>query len=63
MNPQCQAWRNLLVQCRHQLGDVMPFQAGGRLTRINGLVMEASGLKVALGASCRVQIPGDGTVP
>ncbi len=62
MNPQCQAWRNLLVQCRHQLGDVMPFQAGGRLTRINGLVMEASGLKVALGASCRVQIPGDGTV-
>ena len=62
MTPQCQSWRNLLTQCRNQLADVMPFQASGRLTRINGLVMEASGLKVALGASCRVQIPGDGTV-
>jgi flagellum-specific ATP synthase len=62
VNPHCQSWRNFLVDCRDQLGDVTPFQSSGRLTRISGLVMEASGLKLALGSSCRIQIPGDGTL-
>ncbi len=62
MNPHCQAWRNLLVDCKGELAGIVPFQTSGRLTRISGLVMEASGLKLALGSSCRVQVPGDGTV-
>jgi flagellum-specific ATP synthase len=62
MNPHCEAWRKLLTDCRGDLAEVMPFQASGRLTRISGLVMEASGLRLALGSSCRIQIPGDGTV-
>ncbi len=62
MNLHCQAWRNLLADCREQLPGIVPFQTSGRLTRISGLVMEASGLKLALGSSCRVQVPGDGTV-
>jgi flagellum-specific ATP synthase len=34
----------------------------GRLTRISGLVLEASGLKLPLGSSCRIQIPGNGNI-
>jgi flagellum-specific ATP synthase len=62
MNPHCQRWRGFLADCRGQVADAVPFQTSGRLTRISGLVMEASGLKLALGASCRIQVPGDGTV-
>lgn len=62
MNPHCQRWRGFLADCRAQVADAIPFQTSGRLTRISGLVMEASGLKLALGASCRIQVPGDGTV-
>lgn len=62
MNPHSQRWRGFLADCRGQVADAEPFQASGRLTRISGLVMEASGLKLALGASCRIQVPGDGTV-
>jgi len=58
----CQPWRDLLGECRRQLAEVMPFQTCGRLTRISGLVMEASGLKLPLGSSCRIQVPGDGTI-
>ncbi|MCX9157937.1 flagellar protein export ATPase FliI [Niveibacterium sp. 24ML] len=39
-----------------------PYQVAGRLTRINGLVMEASGLKLPLGSGCRILIPGGGSV-
>lgn len=62
MSPHCEAWRALLATCRRQLADVVPFQTSGRLTRISGLVMEASGLKLPLGSSCRIQVPNDGTV-
>ena len=34
----------------------------GRLVRINGLVMEAMGLKLPLGASCRIETPTGGNV-
>ena len=51
-----------LVDCREHLSDVRPWLCAGRLTRINGLVMEASGLKLPLGSGCLIQIPGDGTV-
>ncbi|MBK8121940.1 MAG: flagellar protein export ATPase FliI [Sulfuritalea sp.] len=51
-----------LVDCREHLAEIKPWQIAGRLTRINGLVMEASGLKLPLGSGCLVQIPGNGTV-
>ena len=62
MNESALAWRNFLAGCRDKVGGARPFQLSGRLTRINGLVMEASGLKLPLGSGCRIQIPGDGTV-
>ena len=51
-----------LEQCQVHLGSIQPFQVTGKLTRINGLVMEASGLKLPLGAAARIQLPGEGMV-
>ncbi|MFC5303311.1 flagellar protein export ATPase FliI [Azospira restricta] len=47
-------WRDFLEQCRGAAEDASPILSSGHLTRINGLVMEASGLKLPLGSSCRI---------
>jgi flagellum-specific ATP synthase len=36
-----------------------PVIASGRLTRVTGLIMEAVGLRLAVGSCCLVQLPGD----
>jgi flagellum-specific ATP synthase len=54
--------RDFLVDCRHRASTAQPFRVAGRLTRINGLVMEASGLKLPLGSDCRIEAPGGGIV-
>lgn len=60
--PDCQEWRRYLADSRRLVETASPYLISGRLTRINGLVMEASGLKLPLGASCRIQVPGGGSV-
>ncbi len=45
-----------LKLCAKYVGPVQPWQISGRLTRINGLVMEASGLKLPLGAGAHIQV-------
>lgn len=55
MNPE--TLRNFLSDCRRQLSDQQPYRLAGRLTRINGLVMEAAGLKLPLGSGCRIETP------
>ncbi|MCL2655958.1 MAG: flagellar protein export ATPase FliI [Betaproteobacteria bacterium] len=57
-----ESWRAYLQDCAKIAGAVSPYEVAGRLTRINGLVMEASGLKLPLGSGCRVLIPGCGSV-
>ncbi|MCO5097987.1 MAG: flagellar protein export ATPase FliI [Rhodocyclaceae bacterium] len=51
-------WAGFLKDCRQIVAQAGPFQHSGRLTRINGLVMEASGLKLPLGSGCHVSLPG-----
>ncbi|MBL8397768.1 MAG: flagellar protein export ATPase FliI [Candidatus Accumulibacter sp.] len=53
-NEHLSAWRDLLDGCRRSVAQVSPLLPSGHLTRINGLVMEASGLKLPLGSSCRI---------
>lgn len=48
--------------CQAQVATAPPWQLAGRLTRINGLVMEASGLKLPLGAGARIQIRGSAMI-
>lgn len=47
-------WQKFLDGCRLAAGNAQPLWPSGRLTRINGLVMEASGLKLPLGSTCRI---------
>ena len=56
------AYKSYLAHCRKALERSQPYAVSGRLTRINGLVMEAAGLKLALGSACRIATPGGGSV-
>lgn len=47
-------WNGFLQNCSTAASNAQPLWPAGRLTRINGLVMEASGLKLPLGSSCRI---------
>jgi flagellum-specific ATP synthase len=60
MNPE--RIRDFLSDCRSRAATPQPFRLAGRLTRINGLVMEAAGLKLPLGSGCRIEAPGGGSV-
>jgi flagellum-specific ATP synthase len=47
-------WQNFLHNCSTAASNAQPLWPVGRLTRINGLVMEAAGLKLPLGSTCRI---------
>lgn len=47
-------WQSFLENCRLAASNAQPLWPIGRLTRINGLVMEAAGLKLPLGSSCKI---------
>ncbi|MBT9523147.1 MAG: flagellar protein export ATPase FliI [Dechloromonas sp.] len=47
-------WQRFLDGCQLAASSAQPLWPAGRLTRINGLVMEASGLKLPLGSSCHI---------
>ena len=47
-------WKSFLDNCAQAAGNAQPLWPIGRLTRINGLVMEAAGLKLPLGSSCKI---------
>ncbi|MDX9884892.1 flagellar protein export ATPase FliI [Thauera sp.] len=55
-------WRDFLGDGRRLVESCNPLEVSGRLTRINGLVMEASGIKLPLGSGCRILVPGGGAV-
>ncbi len=50
-------WRTFVRDCREVVAAVRPWAMTGRLTRVAGLVMEAVGLKLAVGSSCVVELP------
>jgi len=47
-----------LRDCQEAASELNLWHTTGRLTRVAGLIMEASGLKLATGASCRVNMAG-----
>ncbi len=49
--------RNFVHDCSVAAGATAPLAASGRLTRVTGLVMEAVGLRLAVGSSCSVVLP------
>ena len=62
MNRHQALWRDFLGDGRRLVEGCNPLEVSGRLTRINGLVMEDAGIKLALGSGCRILVPGGGAV-
>ena len=55
-------WRAFLRDRREVVAQTNPVLVSGRLTRVAGLVMEATGLKLAVGSGCSVELPNGGVV-
>lgn len=54
LTPHSARWRHTLRDASTLLTIVEPMQIAGRITRVTGLVMEAAGLKLAVGSACQV---------
>jgi flagellum-specific ATP synthase len=50
-------WRAYLRDCRAMIDIAEPMLVSGRVTRVTGLVMEAVGLRLAVGSACSVPLP------
>ncbi|MBT9568801.1 MAG: flagellar protein export ATPase FliI [Thiobacillus sp.] len=50
-------WKSYLQDCTELLSIAEPMLVSGRITRVAGLVMEAVGLKLAVGSACTVPLP------
>jgi flagellum-specific ATP synthase len=55
-------WRSFLKGCGELTVSPRPFEISGSLTRATGLVMEAVGLKLAVGSGCTVLMPNGNRV-
>lgn len=52
-----QRWVSFLRDCSALVSIAEPMQTSGRVTRVAGLVMEAVGLKLAIGSACTIPLP------
>ena len=57
MKAQHNIWIPFLKNCQDQLKGQESIQCFGRITRVAGLVMEATGLKLAIGSPCHIPLP------
>lgn len=55
-------WQDFIRNCQQLVTPVNPCLLSGTLTRVAGLVMEAVGLKLAVGTSCLVLLPNGNNV-
>ena len=55
-------WRTYLRDCGDVAVTVNPVVVSGRLTKVTGLVMEAAGLRLAVGSCCIVSLPNGHSV-
>jgi flagellum-specific ATP synthase len=62
-NPHVQAWRARLDALRARNTIAKPLRACGRLTRAAGLVLEAVGLRLSVGAEVMIELPQGSSLP
>lgn len=55
-------WQDFIRNCQQLVTPVNPYLISGTLTRVAGLVMEAVGLKLAVGTSCLVLLPNGNNI-
>ena len=58
-NAHAQRWQACLQDSMESVAQSQPLLVSGRLTRVTGLVMEAVGLKMAVGSTCVVELPNN----
>ncbi len=56
MNPHIARWSQVLDACQGKPLRVAPHLRSGRITRATGMVLEAVGLRLPLGAACRIEL-------
>jgi flagellum-specific ATP synthase len=62
MNAQNAAWRDFLRGCTDLVAMREASVRSGKLTKVAGLVMEATGVKSAIGSQCLVELPSGHSV-
>ncbi len=62
-NPHLAHWRQHLDGLRARNARALPLRPCGRLTRAAGLVLEAIGLRLSVGAECTIELPPGSTLP
>lgn len=55
-NLQLFNWQQSLAHIRQRVATIPPYLMSGRIVRANGLVLEAVGLKVPLGSTCKIEV-------
>ncbi|KXU89612.1 flagellar protein export ATPase FliI [Paraburkholderia monticola] len=63
INPHMQVWRGQLDALRARNAIAKPLRACGRLTRAAGLVLEAVGLRLSVGAEVMIELPPGSSLP
>lgn len=58
VSPVVAQLKDMLQLGRERVNQPLPLQSHGTLTRLTGLVLEASGLRVPVGSQCHLQMPG-----
>ena len=63
MSDRTERWQRYLSDLETLAGNPAPLESQGKLVRVAGLVLEATGIKVPLGSVCRIQMPSSGNAP
>ena len=58
VNDSLEQIKDMLRVGRERVNQPLPLHSHGTLTRLTGLVLEASGLRVPVGSQCHLQMPG-----
>ena len=53
-------WSALLEAAEHRVSAVESWHVSGRITRATGMVLEATGLRLAVGAACKIELVSGG---
>jgi len=56
-------WQQYLQDMQAFAGNPVPLESQGKLVRVAGLVLEATGVKVPVGSVCEIQMPSSGANP
>ncbi|MBV8379721.1 MAG: flagellar protein export ATPase FliI [Paucibacter sp.] len=63
MNERQQRWSHFLADLQALSANGPPLEARGKLVRVAGLVLEATGVNVPVGSVCEIRMPSSGSNP